>query len=128
MTRRNRQSKPIGPRQPRLEPRSAKGAQPTGSSPMTQSTKAVAKPFAPKDWLFAVALLVAVFLVYQPAWQGGFIWDDNEHVRAPNCAPGRAVPHLVRIWGPRSNIIRCCTARSGSSTSCGATPRSAITW
>ncbi len=36
-----------------------------------------ARPFGPKDWFFVVALLVAVILAYHPAWQGGFIWDDD---------------------------------------------------
>ncbi len=31
-------------------------------------------------WLFAAALLAAVMLAYQPAWQGVFIWDDDLHL------------------------------------------------
>jgi hypothetical protein len=38
---------------------------------------ATARSFGPRDWLFAAALVVAVFLVYQPAWSGGFVWDDE---------------------------------------------------
>ena len=33
--------------------------------------------FALKDWLFVIALIAAVFLVYQPVWHAGFIWDDD---------------------------------------------------
>lgn len=32
-------------------------------------------------WLFAAALALVVLLVYQPVWHGGFIWDDDRHVR-----------------------------------------------
>jgi protein O-mannosyl-transferase len=94
MTQRRRQSKPIGPRQPKLEPRSAKGST-SGSSPMTPSMAVEAKPFGPKDWLFAAALLAAVFLVYQPAWQGGLIWDDAAHVTRPEL---RSWQGLYSIW------------------------------
>ena len=38
---------------------------------------ALAGPVRPRDWLFALALVAAVFLVYQPAWRGGFILDDD---------------------------------------------------
>ena len=29
----------------------------------------------------AIGLLAAVFAVYQPAWQGGLVWDDDSYVR-----------------------------------------------
>jgi protein O-mannosyl-transferase len=51
--------------------------------------------FGPKDWLFAAALLAAVALAYQPAWNGGFIWDDNAHVTRPDL---RSAHGLWRIW------------------------------
>ncbi len=31
-------------------------------------------------WFPAAALVVAVFSAYQPAWQGGFVWDDDLHL------------------------------------------------
>jgi tetratricopeptide (TPR) repeat protein len=37
----------------------------------------------------------AVFLVYQPAWQGGLIWDDAMHVTCPELRDWRG---LYRIW------------------------------
>jgi hypothetical protein len=40
-------------------------------------------------------LVAAVFLAYQPAWQGGFIWDDPEHVTRPQL---QTWPGLWRIW------------------------------
>jgi protein O-mannosyl-transferase len=47
-----------------------------------------------KDWLAALALTLAVFLAYQPTWQGGFIWDDDAHVR-PQL---QSWDGLCRIW------------------------------
>lgn len=44
---------------------------------------------------FALALIVAVFLAYQPAWHGAFIWDDAGHVTRPDL---RSTDGLYRIW------------------------------
>jgi tetratricopeptide (TPR) repeat protein len=54
-----------------------------------------ARLFCPKDWLLAAALVIAVFLAYQPAWYGGFIWDDAAHVTKPEL---RSWHGLYRIW------------------------------
>ena len=48
-----------------------------------------------KHWLFAAALVLAVLFVYQPAWHGGFIWDDDAHVTRPEL---RSWHGLYRIW------------------------------
>jgi tetratricopeptide (TPR) repeat protein len=40
-------------------------------------------------------LVVAVLLVYQPAWRGGLIWDDDAHVTSPEL---RSWHGLYRIW------------------------------
>ena len=52
-------------------------------------------PLGRWDWFFFAALLVAVVLAYQPAWQGGFIWDDDAHVTKPEL---RSLQGLYRIW------------------------------
>ena len=39
--------------------------------------------------------MAAVFLVYQPAWQGGFIWDDDQHVTRPEL---QSLQGLYHIW------------------------------
>jgi protein O-mannosyl-transferase len=44
---------------------------------------------------FAVALVTAVFLAYQPAWQGGFVWDDDDHITRTDL---RSWEGLYRIW------------------------------
>ncbi len=43
----------------------------------------------------AAALVIVVLLVYQPAWQGGLIWDDDAHVTRPEL---RSWGGLYRIW------------------------------
>ena len=45
--------------------------------------------------LLAAALVIVVFLAYQPAWQGGFIWDDDAHLTKPDL---RSWHGLYRIW------------------------------
>jgi protein O-mannosyl-transferase len=47
-----------------------------------------------KDWLAAIALAAVVFAAYQPAWEGGFVWDDDAHVR-PDLQSWNG---LYRIW------------------------------
>lgn len=41
-----------------------------------------------RNWLFALFLVVAVFLAYQPVWHAGFIWDDDEHLTQNPCIVG----------------------------------------
>jgi tetratricopeptide (TPR) repeat protein len=73
----------------------------TRQSP-NQSLSALGGEVAPKarsfrhwHWLFAAALVAAVFVVYQPAWHGGLIWDDDDHVTRPEL---RSWHGLYRIW------------------------------
>jgi tetratricopeptide (TPR) repeat protein len=49
----------------------------------------------PNVWLLAAALVATVFLAYQPAWQGGFVWDDDAHVPRPELCSWQG---LYRIW------------------------------
>jgi hypothetical protein len=61
----------------------------------------MAGPVRPRDWLFALALVAAVFLVYQPAWRGGFILDDDTHLlNNPVLRPGG----VLRTWVPGAYI------------------------
>jgi hypothetical protein len=46
-------------------------------------------------WLFAAAIVPLILLAYQPAWHGGFVWDDDGHVTK---AALRTVSGLWRIW------------------------------
>jgi protein O-mannosyl-transferase len=47
-------------------------------------------------WVFAILLAVATILVYRPAWNGGFIWDDDFYVTKN---PLLIAPDgLWRIW------------------------------
>jgi protein O-mannosyl-transferase len=52
---------------------------------------------AGKDWFFMAVLVAAVFLAYQGAWQGGFVWDDDTHLlNNPVLKPGG----LKTVWVP----------------------------
>ena len=48
-----------------------------------------------RNWLFALVLLIATVLVYQPAWNGKPIWDDEIHITTPEL---RSSHGLTRIW------------------------------
>jgi protein O-mannosyl-transferase len=48
-----------------------------------------------RGWLKGVLLLAAVILVYQPAWHGKPIWDDDAHLTPPGL---RSTQGLARIW------------------------------
>jgi protein O-mannosyl-transferase len=51
--------------------------------------------------LWAAILVIAVFLAYQPAWNGSFVWDDDTHlVNNPVLSPGG----LAETWTPGSYI------------------------
>jgi protein O-mannosyl-transferase len=49
-----------------------------------------------RDWFFCLILAVVTMLAYQPAWHGGFIWDDDEYVT--NNELLTAPDGLRRIW------------------------------
>jgi tetratricopeptide (TPR) repeat protein len=62
---------------------------------------ASARSLAAWDGLLAAALVVVVFLVYQPVWRGGAIWDDDTHLLYnPVLKPGG----LAKIWVPGGYI------------------------
>ena len=61
----------------------------------TEPTNGARQPPGEMDWLFAVALVVAVFFVYQPVWHGGHLWDDQGHITRPDL---RSWQGLGRIW------------------------------
>jgi protein O-mannosyl-transferase len=54
-------------------------------------------PALSKQWLFASALVAAVFLAYLPAWRGEFVFDDDLHLlNNPVLKPGG----LAGAWTP----------------------------
>jgi len=52
-------------------------------------------PLPRRYWLFVAALSVTVLIVYQPVWNGGFLWDDAAHVTRPDL---RSWQGLWSIW------------------------------
>ena len=47
------------------------------------------------DWFFCLILAVVTLLAYQPAWQGGFVWDDEPNIASPEL---RSLDGLRQIW------------------------------
>jgi protein O-mannosyl-transferase len=46
-------------------------------------------------WLMAALLVLATLMVYQPAWHGKPLWDDDAHLTKPGL---RSLAGLVSIW------------------------------
>jgi hypothetical protein len=46
-------------------------------------------------WTFVAIVVPLTLLAYLPAWNGGFIWDDNGHITKPAL---RSAAGLLRIW------------------------------
>lgn len=68
--------------------------------PKTRSTPSGDAPSsflgsAAADWIALVAIAVALIIVYQPAMNGGLLWDDEAHVTPPEL---RSWHGLYRIW------------------------------
>ena len=72
--------------------------------------------------------MLATFLVYLPAVNGGRLWDDDAHITAPELRSLHGLYQISSKLRRRGNITRCCTPTSGSSTSYGATTFAATTW
>ena len=49
-----------------------------------------------RDWMWAVLLVFAVMLTYQPVWSAGYIWDDDALITANPCVVGPL--GLKEIW------------------------------
>jgi tetratricopeptide (TPR) repeat protein len=47
------------------------------------------------DWAIAFFLLLLTLCVYQPAWEGKPVWDDDAHITRPEL---RTLEGLSRIW------------------------------
>ena len=71
-------------REPQAQPRAWSADQPgLGDDPKAEESQGLVEfPAAASRhrWLFGLLMVVAVLLAYQPAWHGGFIWDDESHV------------------------------------------------
>jgi tetratricopeptide (TPR) repeat protein len=48
-----------------------------------------------RDWFFCLILAIVTILAYQPAWHGGFVWDDAANIATPEM---RSLDGLRRIW------------------------------
>src|SRR6516164_5200062 len=59
------------------------------------SATAARPTFSSKDWSIAAALVIAIFVTYYPAWNGGPLWDDNNHMTR---AELQSLHGLGRIW------------------------------
>jgi len=67
----------------------------TASPPAQHGSLSRLRDLWQRDWLKGLLLVAAIFLVYQPVWYAGFIWDDDAHVTKPEL---RSLAGLGRIW------------------------------
>ena len=69
------------------------------TNPIAQAMGGGVQPsqfFTKRRWLWALLLMVATLIAYQPAWRAGFIWDDDFYVTSN---PLLTTPDgLKRIW------------------------------
>ena len=65
------------------------------SPPLAEAVTSAAAPLGRRYLLFVVALSITVLIVYQPVWNGGFLWDDAAHVTRPDL---RSWQGLWSIW------------------------------
>jgi protein O-mannosyl-transferase len=72
-----------------------RGPAEVSSPPDVASPSLATAAFPQRYWLFVIALSIAVLIVYQPVWNGGFLWDDAAHVTRPDL---RSWQGLWRIW------------------------------
>lgn len=67
---------------------------------VTNAAEAAARPAVCHDgkrnWIFALLLVAAVIVAYQPAWHAGFIWDDDAYVTGNKLL--WSPDGLKRIW------------------------------
>ena len=61
-----------------------------------RSSTDVKARWASRPWLLALVLVIITFVVYQPVWHAGFIWDDDLHVTQN--VNLRSLHGLYRIW------------------------------
>jgi tetratricopeptide (TPR) repeat protein len=71
--------------------RSRRTSAPAAPPPKPRSTGDFDRAF----WLLAAVIVPLTFLAYLPAWNGGFIWDDDGHVTKQTL---RSLAGLARIW------------------------------
>ncbi|HEU0049085.1 MAG TPA: hypothetical protein VFQ43_15950, partial [Nitrososphaera sp.] len=48
-----------------------------------------------RDWFFCLIIAAVTMLAYQPAWNGGLLWDDEANIATPEL---RSLDGLRRIW------------------------------
>jgi tetratricopeptide (TPR) repeat protein len=54
--------------------------------------------FSPRSraWIFGLVLVIVTIFVYRPAWNGGFLWDDDDYITNNDLLT--ASDGLRRIW------------------------------
>lgn len=73
----------------------AKASSAQGRAPGTNRIVELLTSLRRREWVFGLFLFVATILVYQQAWHGKPIWDDNAHLTPPGL---RSFQGLVYIW------------------------------
>jgi protein O-mannosyl-transferase len=69
------------PELPGATPRSDQESRPDDrAAPEGESTAPSARASRRRPWLFAVLLVLVTALAYRPAWNGGYVWDDDCYV------------------------------------------------
>lgn len=97
---RARSRRPLGARAPsRLAPSQPS---PAAALPSPEQGTSVAGEGSNRSVIFGLLLVAATVLAYQPAWNAGFIWDDERHITGnPMLDPARG---WKEIWLSRDAL------------------------
>lgn len=75
--------------------KSGSSAKPDKAARLRAQGVAGSAPQGWRVWLLVAMLLVPTLAAYHPAWHGGMVWDDDDHVTRPEL---RSWQGLYRIW------------------------------
>jgi hypothetical protein len=100
---------------------------PTGDKGLTPAVTSQMQPVIPnrqfnsgvRQGLFVLALALVTILAYRPAWNGGFLWDDDVYITITNCLRQMVCGEFGFRWIRHHNIFPLPTQLSDRASTLG---------